>query len=109
MSTLSCAVCETLRERAPGPGSPRRVWEASGVASGEPDGLRLGPVMRPASPNTIAPPLTVERMGGKEGENVEESGIRVWGGMRWWFLYHRGPTGLFKLYFVRIDGPMPGI
>ena len=37
-------------------------------------------------------------MGGKEGEKKvggRAEGLTVEGGIRWWFLYHRGPKGLW--------------
>lgn len=90
MSTLSCAVFESFRVRFGWNPSPSRVCEAVGVGSGEPEGVLFRTGMRPASsavgapafaPEPPAPMAVLE--GGNEGENVEESGARVWGGMRW--------------------------
>lgn len=39
-------------------------------------------------------------MGGKEGEKSDGGRLREEGGSKWWFLYQRGPFGLWRGYLI---------
>ena len=70
---MSGAALDIFRVRNLPEGSGIRVWEELGVGSGEPEGVRLGLVVKAGSAD----------MGGKEGEKTEAGRV---GGKRCTFL-----------------------